>query len=100
MSQSVLDEIESILRKTFNPIHLKVKDDSAGHRGHAGAMQAGAKKGGTHFKVEIVADVFEGKSLLERHRAVKEALKEFFGEQIHALQLKAMNPSEWENIKK
>lgn len=95
MNQTVINKIESILKKTFNPIHLKVQDDSAKHRGHAGAQ-----KGGGHFQVEIVADVFEGKTLLKRHRAVQEALKDLFGGEIHALQLKTISPAEWENTKK
>ncbi len=90
MSQPVMTQIESILRKTFNPIYLKVQDDSARHRGHAGAQ-----KGGGHFQVEIVSKAFEGKSLLERHRAVKEALRALFGKEVHALQLKIKSPSEW-----
>ncbi len=95
MSQQVMNKIESILRKTFSPIHLKIQDDSARHRGHVGAQQ-----GGGHFQVEIVADVFEGKNLLERHRAVKEALKDLFGAQMHALQLKTLSPLEWDSTKK
>lgn len=101
MSQNVQQQIESILRETFSPIYLKVQNDSARHRGHAGAMQTeGNPKGPlrgigeTHFQVEIVAEVFEGKSLLERHRAVNEALKELLRQQVHALQIKTLSPSE------
>ncbi len=94
MSQNRGSVIESILRKTFNPIHLKVQDDSARHRGHTGARQTEGKSGETHFQVEIVAEAFEGKSLLERHRAVKEALKDLFETGLHALQLKTLSPRE------
>lgn len=94
MRNESLQKIEEILKQEFQPLSLKVEDDSARHKGHAGAMQNGGKAGGTHFKVEIVAEAFEGKSLLERHRAVKDALKDLFGSGMHALQLKTLSPSE------
>jgi BolA protein len=83
-------EIEETLRLHFSPVFLKVEDDSARHAGHAGA-----RAGGGHFRVIIVSNSFEGKSLLERHRRVKEALKDFFGMKIHALQLTTLTPDQW-----
>ncbi len=87
--RGVRERIESILRDRFDPIHLEIHDDSANHAGHAGALS-----GGGHFEVLIVSAMFEGKSLLDRHRMVNEALREMIGRKIHALGLKTLAPSE------
>jgi len=85
----VREKIEAILRGRFQPAHLEIRDDSAAHAGHAGAAS-----GGGHFEVLIVSAAFEGKTLLDRHRMVNEALREMIGREIHALGLKTLAPSE------
>ena len=85
----VRERIEAILRGRFQPARLEIHDDSARHRGHAGATS-----GGGHFEVLIVSAEFEGKTLLDRHRMVNEALREMIGGEIHALGLKTLAPSE------
>ncbi len=89
MRTETMQKIEEILKNQLKPLHLEIFDDSARHRGHAGA-QGGAG----HFKVEIVSELFEGKSLLDRHRLVKDSLKDLFGKEVHALQLKTWSPQE------
>ncbi len=43
-----------------------------------------------HFSVRVVSDTFQGKSLLDRHRLVYEALAEPMKDgRIHALEIKA-----------
>jgi len=83
--------IESTLRQTFAPQHLRVEDDSAKHRGHAGA--AG---GGGHFRVLIVSEVFRGQSPVARHSAVYAALGDAMKTEIHALALRTLTPEEWQ----
>ena len=85
----VRDKMEAILRDHFQPARLEIRDDSAAHAGHAGAAS-----GGGHFEVLIVSAAFEGKTLLDRHRMVNEALREMIGGEIHALGLKTLAPSE------
>jgi len=85
----VREQIESILRGRFQPTQLEILDDSARHAGHAGAAS-----GGGHFEVLIVSAEFEGKTLLDRHRMVNEALRKMIGREIHALGLKTLSPSE------
>lgn len=85
----VRGRIEAILRRRFRPEHLEIRDDSARHAGHAGAAS-----GGGHFEILIVSAEFEGKSLLDRHRMVHEALKDLIGRDIHALGLRTSAPSE------
>ena len=43
----------------------------------------------------LVSAVFEGRSLLDRHRMVNEALTEMFGAEIHALGLTTLTPEQW-----
>jgi len=81
--------IETILRRRFSPERLEIHDDSARHAGHAGA-----RSGGGHFEVLIVAAEFEGLSLLDRHRLVNDALRDLIGGEIHALGLRTLAPGE------
>lgn len=74
------------------PTRLIIEDESAAHRGHAGA--AG---GGGHYRLTLVSAVFAGKNTMARHRLVYDLLDELLrGPQvkIHALAIKALTPSE------
>jgi ribosome-associated protein len=82
--QKPLSEIENRLRTALKPLHLTVTDDSAKHRGHAGAAD-----GGGHFSVSIVARAFLGKTLAERHRMIYTILGDMMTTEIHALQITA-----------
>jgi stress-induced morphogen len=42
---------------------------------------------GDHFRADVVAPVFEGKSMIEQHQMVYAALGDRVGGPIHALQL-------------
>ena len=58
----------------------------------------GARPGGeTHFRVEIVAAAFAGKSRLERQRAVYAILAEELAAGVHALQIACLAPGEGRN---
>ena len=83
------ERIERILRQRFRPLRFELHDESAKHQGHPGATS-----GGGHYRVTIVAEAFEGRSRLEQHRAVHEALGELLGTEVHALALKTSAPSE------
>ena len=41
-----------------------------------------------HYQVEIVSNMFKGKSRLEQHKIVHEALDQCLGSQLHALSIK------------
>ena len=88
MSERVA-QIEQRLRAALAPQHLKVEDESAQHAGHAGA-----REGGGHYDVTIVSAQFAGKSLLQRHRLVYDALGEAMRKDIHALSIHALTPDE------
>ncbi|KAI9094709.1 bola protein [Phlyctochytrium arcticum] len=49
---------------------------------------------GQSFNVTIVSPLFVGKSLLQRHRLVNDALKEEIA-QIHAFSQKTLTPEDW-----
>ncbi|MEZ5938508.1 MAG: BolA family protein [Hyphomonadaceae bacterium] len=72
------------LNRVFSPSILEIEDQSQLHAGHAGARPGGE----THYAVRIVADALAGKSRIERHRAVNDALAEEFRTGLHALTIR------------
>ena len=52
---------------------------------------------GHHFEAMIVADAFRGRSRVQQHRLVYEALGDRMREEIHALALKTLAPEEWQS---
>jgi BolA protein len=73
----------------LQPVSLELEDESARHAGHEGA-----KSGGGHFRLTIVAPGFSGRPTRERHRMVYAALGELMGREIHALAINARAPDE------
>jgi BolA family transcriptional regulator, general stress-responsive regulator len=98
MSQSgkrtVRDAIEDKLSFAFAPQFLRVIDESHQHAGHAGHSGRADHHGETHFRVEMISENFVGKSRVERHRAVNNALAEEFAGGVHALALEISAPGE------
>jgi len=84
-------KIQDILQNKFSPDYIKIVDESERHRGHAGQKESG----GSHHTVILVSDFFEGKTLLERHRAVYAAVEMDVNESIHALQVRVYTSKEW-----
>jgi BolA protein len=80
--------IRERLNAVFAPQSLNIIDESHKHAGHASAGGAG------HFVVEIVAEAFAGKNLIQRHRLVYDALGDAMNTEIHALSIKASTPEE------
>ncbi|MFQ5755983.1 MAG: BolA family protein [Acidiferrobacterales bacterium] len=84
MTQAV---IESKLRQGLDPVHLEVVNESPMHNVPPGSE--------SHFKVTVVAEQFEGKMLVARHRLVNELLAEELAGPVHALALHTLTPDEW-----
>jgi len=84
-----VDTIELMLRDSFSPMELLVKDQSHLHAGHAGA-----KEGKGHFEVTVVSEKFDGVNRIGRHRMVYDALGAFMESDIHALRINAFSPAE------
>jgi BolA protein len=78
------------LTAAFAPARLDIVDESHRHAGHAGARPEGE----THFRIEIVAAAFAGRSRVERQRLVYAALSEELKTRVHALQLTVRTPEE------
>ena len=90
---TIAERIRAKLEAGLAPHRLAIIDDSHRHAGHAG--HAGARAGGeTHFRVEVVADRFIGKSRIERQRVVYALLAEELADRVHALQLITLAPAE------
>ncbi|GDY24922.1 MULTISPECIES: BolA family protein [unclassified Agarivorans] len=75
------------LQQHFSPSYLEVVNESNMHNVPAGSE--------SHFKVTIVSTEFEGKRLLQRHRAVNQLLANELQNDIHALAMHTYTPSQW-----
>ena len=89
-SEQRLSEIRSRLQTTLAPESLQVEDEGHKHIGHEGA-----KDGRGHFHVLVVSDQFQGKSLIQRHRLIYQAMGDLMQTDIHALAIDAYTPDEF-----
>ena len=80
--------IEDKLREKLAPAFLEVINES-----HMHSVPVGSE---SHFKVVVVSATFEGKSLVQRHRLVYDALGDEMHGTIHALAITSRTPAEWE----
>jgi BolA protein len=79
--------IEIALQAAFSPVFLEIENES-----HKHSVKPGSE---THFKVTVASAAFEGKSRIDRHRAVNAALKAELASGLHALSVAAFSPEEW-----
>jgi len=71
------------------PESIELLDESGQHIGHEGA-----RGGGGHYQLIIVAPAFANQPLQSRHRMVYDALGSLMHKEIHALAIKAYAPDE------
>ena len=90
MTGTLKDWIAGRLDAELAPTALEVIDESHLHAGHAGARPEGE----THFRLDVVSAVFEGKNRVERHRLVNGLLEDAFKRGLHALAVRARTPGE------
>jgi len=83
------ERIRALLTASLAPTLLELSDESALHAGHAGAAS-----GGSHFRLKIVSERFEGQRLVMRHRLVYDSVHAMMHNEIHALAITALAPSE------
>jgi BolA protein len=83
MNEARIEQIRQRLQ-ALEPSALDILDESAQHRGHAGA-----RDGRGHFRVRIASRRFDGLKPLARHRLVYEAVGEMMQTDIHALAIEA-----------
>ena len=89
-NSSRAERIAQRLNAVFSPGTLEVVDESAKHKGHAGAKPEGE----THFRIVMESARFAGLTRVARQRLVNEALKGEFDAGLHALSLKLAAPGE------
>jgi BolA protein len=85
-----VDLLTRKLTEAFKPQSLNVVDESHQHEGHAGARPGGQ----THFRVYIVSEAFKGKTRIDRHRMINQALADDLAVGVHALAIHATAPGE------
>lgn len=89
MNEDRISRMRAALEKALAPVALEIRDDSHKHIGHEGA-----RDGRGHFHCTIASEAFRGKSPLDRHRMVYDALGEMMLTDIHALSIHTMTPDE------
>lgn len=88
MPSPQVEQLRLALERSLTPSSLEIIDDSGRHAGHAGAREGG------HFRIRVTAAAFAGRSQLERHRLVYEAVGPLMGHGVHALSIVARSPEE------
>ena len=89
-SEQRLVEIRTRLEGALSPETLQVEDEGHLHIGHEGA-----KDGRGHFRVLVVSDQFHGKTPIQRHRIIYQAMGDLMQTDIHALAIDAYSPDEF-----
>ena len=87
-SSERVEKLRQALTARLAPVALEIRDDSAKHAGHAGAREGG------HFSVVVVSDQFAGRTRMQRHQLVYQAVSELMRSDIHALSIQARTPQE------
>ncbi|MFO1257202.1 MAG: BolA family protein [Gammaproteobacteria bacterium] len=85
MTLSRIEKIKQALG-SLHPDSVEVVDNSHLHRGHVGAQS-----GKGHFALSITSSCFEGKTQIQRHRMIYNALSDLMDTDIHAIEIKAYN---------
>ncbi|HEY4341444.1 MAG TPA: BolA family protein [Steroidobacteraceae bacterium] len=83
-----VEKLRQMLTARLAPVSLEIRDDSAKHAGHAGAREGG------HFSIVVVSERFAGRTRMQRHQLVYEAVAELMRTDIHALSIQALTPQE------
>jgi BolA protein len=84
---STAARLDDRLKSEFAPLHLEIVNESDMHNVPPGSE--------SHFKITLVSELFIGKPLVQRHRAVNRALSDELAGGIHALALHTLTPEEW-----
>jgi len=83
---TIQTQIEEKLQ-TLSPDHFEVINESASHNVPPGSE--------SHFKLIVVSQAFEGKSLINRHKLINQLLAEELQGPVHALSMHTLTPPEW-----
>lgn len=96
IEELIIEKITTAL----NPSYLKIANDSHKHSHHK-PMQTASNVRESHFRIEVVSDVFKGKNMPSRHRVIYQLLDdEFQNKGLHALQMKTRTTEEADKTNK
>ena len=84
---SIAATIETKLTAELSPERLRIDNDSSRHAGLASE---------SHFRLIVVAEAFDGCSLVARQRLVYACLADELAGPVHALQMKCLTPAEYQ----
>lgn len=84
---SMQETIQQKLTDSFSPSHIEVENESNMHNVPPGSE--------SHFKVVVVSELFQDKSLIQRHRMINQSLQEELQSHIHALAIHTYTQNEW-----
>lgn len=87
---SVESRMREKLVEALQPTRLDIINESHLHAGHRNSPGTGE----SHFRVVVVSSAFAGKSRVDRHRLVNEALAAELKGGVHALAIRAYAPGE------
>ena len=83
----IIDQIKSLLLEKIDISKLDIIDETHKHHNHP-------QSNGGHFKMLIISEDFEGKTLIQRHKMIYNVLDSMIKKEIHALSINARTPSE------
>lgn len=98
-SSSAMPPIEGAIRRKIESEYAPVQQYEVVNESYKHNVPKGSE---SHFKVLVVSEVFEGKTMIQRHRMVNSTLKDELsgntpdGSKIHALSIQAKTPSQWQ----
>lgn len=78
-----IDDLQGLLENAFNGDQIQLTSPMGDNN---------------HFQCLIVSNRFEGKTMVERHQLVYQALGDAMAEAVHAFALKTYTPSQWEKL--
>jgi len=87
-SKNLAAQLKSTLEETFQPVFLKLENESHLHRTPMHAE--------THFQCIMVSRFFEGLSSVKRHQAVFQAIAFAKEQGLHAFSMHLFTENEWE----
>uniref|UniRef100_A0A7S0YAG8 Bola-like protein n=1 Tax=Polytomella parva TaxID=51329 RepID=A0A7S0YAG8_9CHLO len=92
----VASSIKKKIEQSLNPTFLKLVNDSHKHTSHY-KSDAGSQVGESHFRLEVVSDIFKGLNGVKRHQLVYTLLNDEFKGGLHALSMKLYTVDEKKN---
>ncbi|KAI7861256.1 bola-like protein-domain-containing protein [Spinellus fusiger] len=90
--QLAMETKARLVIEALNPPVLEIINESHLHAHHAAMKDTTEKE--THFRMIIVSEAFDGKTMMQRHRMVYQLLGDEFRQSLHALSLKTKTSRE------